>query len=152
MYPTPPPAPSPKQGQGRTYAIPYRPPPPVDRQTPLKISPFLVLRTWSVSKFQTTRSSTVIDCCSGEILDKFFKVDAATRSATIEANHPENDEENEEGEVKKKKKRVGFRDRKVCFTFAINIFIPSQIQLICFRFNCTWYVSILFSLSSSTDC
>ena len=100
-----------------------------------------------------TRSSTVIDCYSGKILDKFFKVDAATQSNTIEANHPENDEENnEEGEVKKKKKRVGFRDRKVCFTFAISIFIPSQVQFFYFRFNSRWYVSILFSLPTSTNC
>ena len=49
-------------------------------------------------------------------MDRFFSVDAATRSEAIEANHKENDEDNnEDGEVKKKKKKVGFRDRKVCF-------------------------------------
>ena len=49
-------------------------------------------------------------------MDKLFSVDAATRSEAIEANHKENDEDNnEDGEVKKKKKKVGFRDRKVCF-------------------------------------
>ena len=56
-------------------------------------------------------------------MDRFFSVDAATRSEAIEANHKGNDEDNnEDGEVKKKKKKVGFRDRKVCFVgFSVDV-------------------------------
>ena len=52
-------SPIPRAGPGHSVPYPCPPPPPVDRQTPVKTLPSLVLRTWSV-RYITTDETPVL--------------------------------------------------------------------------------------------